>query len=310
MASFYLEPEDSYYLASLSSNPIAQKLEIAKIGVHPELREWTFVIKGKPQGDQGLWQELAQAVKSAAPEVLSVRFDWTMEDSDSDVTYLEQAIKQVQSQVENGSMVSEPNVSTPRRNGNGRKRGLLVNTIGGQAVPIKDLQEEERNVVICGEVVSFDSRLTRTGKTLIIFDLYDGTDTLSCKAFLDEPQDLGFKQGEWLKVRGNLQFQSFDNQLSLMVQALTGAEAPPTLVDEAPVKRVELHLHTKMSGLDGTIDVEDVVKLAASLGHEALAITDHGVIQAFPDAHRAGKKHNVKIIFGVEGYLVENDLHI
>lgn len=71
----------------------------------------------------------------------------------------------------------------PRRNGNGRRRGLLVNTIGGQAIALRDLVEEERNVVICGEVVSFDSRLTRTGKTLIMFDLYDGTDTLSCKAF-------------------------------------------------------------------------------------------------------------------------------
>ena len=80
----------------------------------------------------------------------------------------------------------------------------------------------------------------------------------------------------------------------------------PALTDDAPEKRVELHLHTKMSGLDGTIDVDDVVRLASSLGHDALAITDHGVIQAFPDAHRAGKKHGVKIIYGVEGYLIDD----
>jgi DNA polymerase-3 subunit alpha (Gram-positive type) len=306
MASFYLEPEDRYYLASLSSNPLAQKLEIVKIGVEPHKRTWTFVIKGQPQGDQELWQELAQAVQNLVPEVSHVHFEWTMETIDCDVTYLEQAIQQVQNQAENGSLVSEANGPTPRRNGNGRRRGLLVNTIGGQAIALRDLVEEERNVVICGEVVSFDSRLTRTGKTLIMFDLYDGTDTLSCKAFLEEPEDLGFKPGDWLKVRGHLQFQSFDQQLSLMVQALALAEAPPALSDDAPVKRVELHLHTKMSGLDGTIDVGDVVKLAASLGHEALAITDHGVVQAFPDAHRAGTKHKVKIIYGVEGYLVDD----
>ena len=227
---------------------LAQKLEIVKIGVEPHKRTWTFVIKGQPQGDQELWQELAQAVQNLVPEVSHVHFEWTMETIDCDVTYLEQAIQQVQNQAENGSLVSEANGPTPRRNGNGRRRGLLVNTIGGQAIALRDLVEEERNVVICGEVVSFDSRLTRTGKTLIMFDLYDGTDTLSCKAFLEEPEDLGFKPGDWLKVRGHLQFQSFDQQLSLMVQALALAEAPPALSDDAPVKRVELHLHTKMSG--------------------------------------------------------------
>ena len=92
-----------------------------------------------------------------------------------------------------------------------------------------------------------------------------------------------------------------------MVQSIAHAESPPRLMDDAPNKRVELHLHTKMSGLDGTIDVEDVVKLAASLGHPAVAVTDHGVIQAFPDAYFAGKKHGIKILYGVEGYLINDE---
>ncbi len=305
MASLYLEPEDRHYLASLSSHPIAQKVEIVEIGVDAERREWTLLLKGKPQGDKRLWDELSKAVLDLVPEVLSVRFEWTMESLESDELYLQKAIKQV-NRVENSSLVSENKGSNGASKSNRRRRGLLSNSIGGQAVPIVDLQEEERGVVIIGEVVSFESRLTRTGKTLIMFDLCDGTDTLSCKAFLDEPEDLGIEEGKWLKVRGNLQFQSFDNQLALMVQGLTLADAPPALTDDAEVKRVELHLHTKMSGLDGTIDVADVVKLASSLGHESLAITDHGVVQAFPDAHRAGKKYGVKIIYGVEGYLVDD----
>ena len=305
MASFFLEPENRHFLASLSSDPILEKLEIVKIGVDPELKEWTFVLKGKPQGTQALWEELTQSIKNLVSEVQSVRFDWTREDLDSDEAYLEKAIKQVNIQpVSYGTQPSESNGNGNSRR-NGRKRSLVAKSISGTAVPIIDLQEEERNVVITGEVVAFDSRLTRTGKTLIMFDLYDGTDTLSCKAFLDEPEELGFKKGHWLKVRGNLQFQSFDNQLSLMVQGLTLIDTPPSLTDDAPHKRVELHLHTKMSGLDGTVNVDDMVKLASSLGHEAVAITDHGVIQAFPDAHRAGKKYGVKIIYGVEGYLVE-----
>jgi DNA polymerase-3 subunit alpha (Gram-positive type) len=304
LASFYLEPEDRFYLASLSSHPVAQRVEIAEIGIDPEKREWTFILKGKPQGDEALWEEIAQAVRNQVPEVLSVRFEWTNQNADSDHLYLEKAIQTVQNQINNGSVVAEQTAGPPRNGG--RSRSLLAKSIRGEPVPIIELQEEERGVVICGEVASFESRLTRTGKTLIMFDLYDGTDTLSCKAFLDEPEDLGIKKGQWLKVRGNLQFQSFDNQLALMVQGLAFEAAPPALTDDAPEKRVELHLHTKMSGLDGTIDVDDVVRLASSLGHDALAITDHGVIQAFPDAHRAGKKHGVKIIYGVEGYLIDD----
>lgn len=306
MASLYLEPEDRYYLASLSSHPISQELEIVEIGIDPERKEWTFLLKGKPRGDADLWYELSEAVRQAVPEVQRVRFEWTMEmehHEDSDELYLQKAVQQVK-------LVTPETVTENGGNGNGkrnrRRRSLLASSVPGQAVPIIDLQEEERNIVICGEVVSFESRLTRTGKTLIMFDLFDGTDSLSCKAFLDEPEELGIKKGKWLKVRGNLQFQSFDNQLALMVQSLAPAETPPALVDAAAKKRVELHLHTKMSGLDGTIDVAEAVKLAASLGHEALAITDHGVVQAFPDAHRAGKKHGVKILYGVEGYLVDD----
>ncbi len=72
-------------------------------------------------------------------------------------------------------------------------------------------------------------------------------------------------------------------------------------MDDAPEKRIELHLHTKMSGLDGVIDVDRAVEMAASLGHEAVAITDHGVVQAFPQAYRAGKSRGIKIIYGGGG---------
>src|SRR5690606_6139616 len=82
---------------------------------------------------------------------------------------------------------------------------------------------------------------------------------------------------------------------------------PPPVEDQAPQKRVELHLHTKMSGMDGVTDVEEVVRQAALWGHPAVAITDHGVVQAFPAACAAGKKHGIKIIYGLEGYLIDND---
>lgn len=309
MAFLYLEPENKFFLSSLSSDPLVQSLEIIEIGIDPEKRKWTLLLNGAPQGEKSLWNELAAAIKEMVPEVTTIAFEWTEKEEiqkpESDEDYLENAIRQVNRKpVGYGAQTASNGNDSPRNHG--RKRGLLQASIRGEAQPIIDLQEEERNVVLIGEVVSFESRLTRTGKTLLMFDLYDGTDSMSCKAFLDEPQEFGLQKGKWFKVRGNLQFQSFDNQISLMVQGLCPIEAPPALSDDAPAKRVELHLHTKMSGLDGTIDVDQMVKLAASFGHHAVAITDHGVIQAFPDAHKAGKKHGVKIIYGVEGYLIDN----
>lgn len=309
MPSIYLQPENKYFLSSLHPSPLLETVEIDKIGIDPEKCHWTFFLVGSSRGDQKLWDELGELVKKEVPQVVEVHFRWAEQ---SDENYLQNAVKQVNiiptgyGSPTNGNGNGTSDDYSPRRRGGRKLRNLVQDEIKGEATSIINLQEEERNVIVAGEVVSFDSRLTRTGKTLIMFDIYDGTDSLSCKAFLDEPQDLPIKKGKWLKVRGNLQFQSFDNQLSLMIQSIATIEEPPGLLDQAQEKRVELHLHTKMSGLDGTIDVGNVVQLAASLGHEAVAITDHGVIQAFPDAHKAGKRHGVKIIYGVEGYLIDD----
>ncbi len=267
MPSIYLQPENKYFLSSLRPSPLLETVEIIEIGIDPDLRVWTFHLSGAARGDKHLWEELANRIQDAVPEVSKVLFRW---EEESDENYLENAIKQVNiipvgyGTPTNGNSSGNGNGNGEGRRGGRGSRRLVQDSIRGEATPIVNLQEEERNVVVCGEVVSFDSRLTRTGKTLVMFDLYDGTDTLGCKVFLDEPQELPIKKGKWLKVRGNLQFQSFDNQLSLMVQGLTPVDEPPRLADQAPKKRVELHLHTKMSGLDGTIDVEHVIQLAYS----------------------------------------------
>lgn len=312
MSSFFIEPENKFFLASLNADPLLQDLEIERIGVDPQSRTWTFVLKGRPKGSPELWDQLHTAIKQLHPGVADVRFQWTGRVEDvqpeelrqSEDEYLENAIKQV-----NGKPIDyspPPAGGNGNGRGNGRNRSLVRSSIPGEPVPIAQLLEAEDNVVVCGEVVNLESRTTRTGKILVTFDLYDGTDTITCKAFLDEPVDLGLKKGQWVKVRGNLQFQTFDNELSIMTQGLALVDPPHSLEDNAEVKRVELHLHTKMSGLDGTIDVDQLLRLAASLGHDAVAITDHGVVQAFPEAHRARKKYKIKVIYGVEGYLIDD----
>ncbi|NLJ80651.1 MAG: PolC-type DNA polymerase III [Firmicutes bacterium] len=300
MVCYYFKPEDNQFLISLNPNPLLEELEIKEICIDPDNRSWIFSFSGAKRGTDQFWLQMEKEIKRAVPEVGRVLFEWEEEET----SYMEEAIKSVVPQpVDYGTPSGGGN---NRREQNNRRRSLLRKVIKGEPVPIKDLQNEERNIIICGEVVNCDQRLTRTGKTLVIMDIYDGTDTVNCKMFLEGAQELEIKKGQWLKLKGNLQHQSYDNQLSLMIQCLAPAESPPLLADEAPKKRVELHLHTKMSGLDGTIDVEDAVEIAASLGHSALAITDHGVVQAFPQAHRAGKKHKVKIIYGMEGYLIDH----
>lgn len=300
MTYYYLKPKDNEFLTSLDPDPLLAAIEIQEIIIDPKKRKWTFSMKGPQKGTDQFWQELARKIKASIKEVREVDFEWEAKAAECINDYMENAIKSIAPKPAN---YGSPG---PQKRRNNRGRALLQAEIKGEPIPIAELWEEERSVIIAGEVVDAQKRATRTGGTLMLIDVYDGTDTLNCKAFLENSADLGIKTGDWLKVKGSLQFQPYDQELALMIQGLAFIEPPAPLVDEAQKKRVELHLHTKMSGLDGTIDTEDAVKIAASLGHEAVAITDHGVVQAFPQAYRAGEKYGVKIIYGLEGYLIES----
>lgn len=182
--------------------------------------------------------------------------------------------------------------------------------IGGnkEITPLRQVREEEKEVVICGEVFSLDVRELKSERKLVLFDITDYTDSITVKAFAEKDEEwIGkLKKGQWLKVRGPVQHDRYSQELTLFCYDINEAE-PVTREDKAEEKRVELHLHTKMSALDAVTDVDKVVATVARWGHPAVAITDHGVLQAFPEAHDAGKKYGVKIIYGLEGYLVEDN---
>ena len=165
---------------------------------------------------------------------------------------------------------------------------------------------------MAGEVFSKDVRELRTGRKLITFEITDGTDSIAAKVFEEpkHPISDAIAVGDYLICRGPAQFDRFTNELTLMPNdIMRGKKDKAERIDESSEKRVELHLHTQMSNMDALCDVKQVVSLAASWGHPALAITDHGVVQSFPDAYEAGKKHGIKIIFGMEGYLVDDQSH-
>jgi DNA polymerase-3 subunit alpha (Gram-positive type) len=151
-------------------------------------------------------------------------------------------------------------------------------------------------------------------RVLIKFCVSDGTGTISCHAFLkpeeyEEIQGL-LEQGQYIRVQAKIGFDGkFTNDLDADILGVCKASPPPMRCDTAAVRRAELHCHTKMSARDGVGDVSEIVEAAVRWNLPALAITDHGVVQAFPDARAALKKagsKNTKIIYGVECYLVDD----
>ena len=183
-----------------------------------------------------------------------------------------------------------------------------------EAIRIEQIMGEMGEVVIRGQILSMDERPIRGEKTILMFSITDFTDTIMVKMFckneyLDEIKNGGVAKGAFLKIKGVTMIDRFDSELT--IGSVIGIKKIPSFVstrmDTSPVKRVELHCHTKMSDMDGVSDVKDIIKRAMKWGHKAIAITDHGDVQAFPDAnHAIGKDDDFKIIYGMEAYLVDD----
>lgn len=188
---------------------------------------------------------------------------------------------------------------------------VLGKLIPDEPRPISEIIHEESKVVIAGEVFSVETKELKTGKNLTTIELTDYTDSITVKCFSKNGKEAtgleGIKPGMYIKVRGAVRYDKFDKELILSATDVNLSEKPKPRADTAPEKRVELHLHTKMSAMDAVSDIADVVARAAYWGHPAVAVTDHGVVQAFPDAHEAAMKYGVKIIYGMEGYLVPDE---
>jgi len=183
---------------------------------------------------------------------------------------------------------------------------LLGKEFKGEPVSIREIQDEERQIIVVGQVFGIEYRKLKSGRLLLTFMISDKSDSISGKVFLEkEQQSLDLDEGEWVKVRGSVQYDSFNSVLTLMPKDMLRT-SPVFREDQAKEKRIELHLHTRMSTLDGMTSADELIQRASHWGHQAVAITDHGVVQAFPEAVDAGVKYGVKIILGVEGYLVDD----
>ena len=177
-------------------------------------------------------------------------------------------------------------------------------------VKIIDLSVDSGKVVLDGEIINIDSRELKSGKVLVMFDLFDGTSTITCKVFSEGDKSktlIGrLKGAKGIKLEGTAQFDPFAKELGVIANVIvesTGIKKE-TRMDNSKEKRVELHMHTQMSQMDGMTSATDLLKRAAKWGMKSIAITDHGVVQAFPEAYHFCKKNpDLKVIYGVEAYL-------
>jgi len=182
----------------------------------------------------------------------------------------------------------------------------------GASVPMENVTLEMGKVRVTGEVCSVSSRrIEKSGAWALDFDITDYTGTLQVSKFMKD-EDAGaivkkIKNGMWLTVSGNLSINRFGGDLAIDPTGIMTAEREKRQ-DTAVDKRVELHLHTKMSAMDAVADTKEVILRAAEWGHEAIAITDHGVVHSFPEAAEAvsALDGKIKVIYGIEGYYVND----
>lgn len=182
-----------------------------------------------------------------------------------------------------------------------------------EPMEMREILEEERKVTVQGYVFISDIRKLRSGRSLLILKVTDYTDSLEIKMFSRQDDEenpfLAAKEGIWIKARGRIQTDQFSNELTMMANDIQEIYIPEKQ-DEAEEKRIELHAHTTMSQLDAVVSPARLVAQAAKWGHPAVAITDHAAVQGFPEAYAAAKKHDIKVIYGVEANVVDDGIPI
>ena len=203
---------------------------------------------------------------------------------------------------------------------NSKKTDLIFGkSIGGVTKPMSEIdhaQGEElagTKINVKGQIIDIKQRICKNKKIAINFEITDYTSTIACQLFRtqEETDELlsQIKKEQWIQVEGSLAYDNFKNQIYLKPFA-AGLSEETKRLDEAPEKRVELHLHSQYSTMDAVSKVKKIIKQAIDFQHDAIGITDHGVVQAYPEMMNYTKGKNIKVLYGVEGYLVDDGENI
>ncbi|OFP01164.1 PolC-type DNA polymerase III [Staphylococcus sp. HMSC065E08] len=180
--------------------------------------------------------------------------------------------------------------------------------------PIESIIEEEFKVAIEGVIFDMNIKELKSGRHIVELKVTDYTDSLVLKMFTRKNKDdlehfKALSVGKWVRAQGRIEEDTFVRDLVMMMSDIEEIKKAPKQ-DKADDKRVELHLHTAMSQMDGINNIGDYVAQAAKWGHPAIAVTDHNVVQAFPDAFAAAEKNDIKMLYGMEGMLVDDGVPI
>lgn len=203
---------------------------------------------------------------------------------------------------------------TSRDKGTQARTDLLYGKrIKGSPIKINEVNLQTGSAVIRGKIFQIESRSIRGNRSLILFFISDGTESIQVKLFVSKEEGLKLlsqlQEDMSLLIEGDIVYDNFSKSQVMMLKSAMAVKEEIRM-DKAKNKRVELHLHTQMSSMDGVASLKKLAERAHQWGHKALAITDHGVVQAFPEGMELGEKLGIKMIYGVEGYLVNDQKEI
>ncbi|MGN9164070.1 PolC-type DNA polymerase III [Tissierellaceae bacterium HCP3S3_D8] len=239
---------------------------------------------------------------------LNLILDFIEEDESSDDEFLKE--KQLEElEISKDILLNTQQNSTEDPNITQSTNYSIGKSIKGELMSIRDVDLQVGTAVIKGEIFQVESREIKGDRLLVTLYISDTTDSIPVKIFLNKDKGIEFLdniyEDSYVILEGDVVYDNYSRTKTIMLQSLKKIEKEERM-DRSKEKRVELHLHTKMSAMDGVADLKKIAARAHKWGHKALAITDHGVVQAFPDGMEMSEKLGIKMIYGVEGYLVND----
>ncbi len=205
-------------------------------------------------------------------------------------------------------------INKAKKSNNATSNMIYGKKISYEITKISEINTNTGTVAIEGEIFNLEVKEIKGNKKLYIFNITDFSNSITVKVFehqkTEDKLDGKLNEGLFTRIQGDVVYDSFLKELIIMAKAIMILDKPASRQDNCEEKRVELHLHTTMSDMDGMSSFGDIAKRASEWGHRAIAITDHGVVQAFPEGMNAAKKYGIKILYGLEGYVVNDTIPI
>ena len=292
-------------------------------GSTAEFSENTLVISIRFGGDEILVKENAESiikeyVKRSFAIDIDIKFDVKIKEEEKLLEEIEETRKNIVTEIPVKIEEEEPpkkkEVIVKVENEEEKDANLIIGRdFSGEITSLADITEYSGKVIVAGKIIGTETRETRSGNHILSVYITDDTSSITCKCFVkpDKIKEVegALKGAKAVTVKGDTVYDQYEHEVTVKINNMKLKEVK-SRIDNAEIKRVELHAHTVMSAMDSVAKTDELIKTAAKWGHKAIAITDHGVVQAYPDAFDAGKKNEIKVIYGMEGYLMGDETKI